>query len=58
MVADITAVLVQAFHMIRQICFCYGFDPNDIPFENNLNKLFTWLSATIPSSFLTEVFRL
>ena len=27
--ADLTAVLVQDFHMIQEICFCYGYDPND-----------------------------
>lgn len=27
---DLTAVLVQAFHMIQEIAFCYGYDPNDI----------------------------
>ena len=30
MVADLTAVLVQDFHMIQEIAFCYGYDPNDI----------------------------
>ena len=29
-VADITTVLIQDFHMIQEIAFCYGFDPNDI----------------------------
>ena len=28
--ADITSVLIQDFHMIQEITFCYGFDPNDI----------------------------
>ena len=28
--ADLTAVLVQDFHMIQEIAFCYGYDPNDI----------------------------
>jgi len=28
--ADITAVLVQDFHMIQEIGFCYGYEPNDI----------------------------
>jgi len=27
---DLTAVLVQAFHMIQEIAFCYGYDPNKI----------------------------
>ena len=27
---DLTALLVQDFHMIQEIAFCYGFDPNDI----------------------------
>ena len=27
---DITAVLVQDFHMIQEIAFCYGYDPNNI----------------------------
>jgi len=27
---DLTAVLVQDFHMIQEIAFCYGYDPNDI----------------------------
>ncbi|TSA54963.1 MAG: EcsC family protein, partial [Planctomycetaceae bacterium] len=26
---DLTALLVQDFHMIQEIAFCYGFDPND-----------------------------
>jgi len=30
MVADLTAVLIQDFHMIQEIAFCYGYDPNDI----------------------------
>ncbi len=30
MVADLTALLVQDFHMIQEIAFCYGYDPNDI----------------------------
>lgn len=29
-VADITTVLIQDFHMIQEIAFCYGYDPNDI----------------------------
>ena len=28
-VADLTAVLVQDFHMIQEIAFCYSYDPND-----------------------------
>ena len=28
--ADLTAVLIQDFHMIQEIVFCYGYDPNDI----------------------------
>ena len=28
--ADLTALLVQDFHMIQEIAFCYGYDPNDI----------------------------
>jgi len=28
--ADLTAVLIQDFHMIQEIAFCYGYDPNDI----------------------------
>ena len=27
---DLTAVLVQDFHMIQEIAFCYGYDPNEI----------------------------
>jgi hypothetical protein len=27
---DLTAVLIQDFHMIQEIAFCYGYDPNDI----------------------------
>lgn len=27
---DLTALLVQDFHMIQEIAFCYGYDPNDI----------------------------
>ena len=27
---DLTALLVQDFHMIQEIVFCYGYDPNDI----------------------------
>ena len=27
---DLTAILVQDFHMIQEIAFCYGYDPNDI----------------------------
>ena len=26
--ADLTAVLFQAFHLIQEIAFCYGYDPN------------------------------
>ena len=29
-VADITTILVQDYHMVQEIAFCYGFDPNDI----------------------------
>ena len=28
--ADLTAILLQAFHLLQEIAFCYGFDPNDI----------------------------
>ncbi|MCK4824376.1 EcsC family protein [bacterium] len=28
--ADLTAILVQDFHVIQEIAFCYGYDPNDI----------------------------
>jgi len=28
--ADLTAVLLQAFHLIQEIAFCYGYDPNDV----------------------------
>jgi len=28
--ADLTAVLLQAFHLIQEIAFCYGYDPNDM----------------------------
>jgi len=27
---DLTAVLVQDFHMLQEITFCYGYDPDDI----------------------------
>lgn len=27
---DLAAVLIQDFHMIQEIAFCYGYDPNDI----------------------------
>ena len=27
---DLTAVLVQDFHMLQEIAFCYGYDPKDI----------------------------
>jgi hypothetical protein len=27
---DLTTLLVQDFHMIQEIAFCYGYDPNDI----------------------------
>jgi len=27
---DLTTLLVQDFHMIQEIAFCYGFEPNDI----------------------------
>ena len=27
---DLTAVLIQDFHMIQEIAFCYGYDPNNI----------------------------
>ena len=27
---DLTTVLIQDFHMIQEIAFCYGYDPNDI----------------------------
>ena len=27
---DLTAVLVQDFHMLQEIAFCYGYNPNDI----------------------------
>ena len=29
-VADLTTILVQDFHMIQEIAFCYTYDPNDI----------------------------
>lgn len=29
-VADLTAILIQDFHMIQEIAFCYSFDPNDV----------------------------
>ena len=28
--ADLTAVFLQAFHLLQEIAFCYGYDPNDI----------------------------
>jgi len=28
--ADITTILIQDFHMMQEIAFCYGCDPNDI----------------------------
>jgi len=28
--ADLTAVLLQAFHLIQEIAFCYGYNPDDI----------------------------
>ena len=28
--ADITALLVQDFHMIQEIAYCYGYDANDV----------------------------
>jgi hypothetical protein len=28
-VADLTAVLVLDFHLIQEVAFCYGFDPNE-----------------------------
>ena len=28
--ADLTALLFQAFHLIQEIAFCYGYDPNDM----------------------------
>jgi hypothetical protein len=27
--ADLTAIMFQVFHLIQDITFCYGFDPND-----------------------------
>ena len=27
---DLTALLVQDFHMIQEVAFCYGYEPNDI----------------------------
>ena len=27
--ADLTAILLQAFHLIQEIAFCYGYDPNE-----------------------------
>ena len=33
-VADLTLILVQDFHMIQEIAFCYGYDPNDIVEKN------------------------
>ena len=27
---DLTALLVQDFHMIQEIAYCYGYDPNDV----------------------------
>ncbi|SLM32798.1 hypothetical protein. Homolog to OMM_9 MMP and HMP6 = 130011 BW-1 [Desulfamplus magnetovallimortis] len=27
--ADLTAILIQIFHLLQEIAFCYGFDPND-----------------------------
>jgi len=29
-VADLTTILVQDFHMIQEIAFCYAYDPNDV----------------------------
>jgi len=29
-VADLTTILIQDFHMIQEIAFCYGYDPNNI----------------------------
>jgi len=28
--ADLTAVVLQAFHLLQEIAFCYGYDPNGI----------------------------
>jgi len=28
--ADLTSLLVQDFHMIQEIAFCYGYNPNDV----------------------------
>jgi len=27
--ADLTAILLQVFHLVQEIAFCYGYDPND-----------------------------
>lgn len=34
-IADLTAVLVQDFHMLQEIAFCYSYDPNDL-FEKEI----------------------
>lgn len=33
--AGLTAVLFQAFHMVQEIAFSYGFDPNEIVEKRN-----------------------
>jgi hypothetical protein len=29
-VADLTTILIQDFHMIQEIAYCYSYDPNDV----------------------------
>ena len=45
--ADLTAVLLQVFHLLQEIAFCYGFDPNDIVEKHILLRI---LEAAIGSS--------
>jgi hypothetical protein len=45
--ADLTAVLLQAFHLIQEIAFCYGYDPNHMVEKHILLRI---MEMTIGSS--------
>jgi len=45
--ADLTAVLIQIFHLIQEIAFCYGFNPNSLVEKQILLRI---MEASIGSS--------
>ena len=45
--ADLTAVLLQAFHLLQEIAFCYGYDPNHMVEKHILLRI---MEMTIGSS--------